>query len=125
MRAGRLSKAGLSIKTKNPQSWTFSQASLKVNTARYDGMARGWRDGQWRENTTLATEGFVRDVVAKDRDHWLILSQPSQEETVLYEYTAGKLRPVGRLTGKFEKPTLHPAADGRVWITSAEGRLMP
>ena len=90
--------------------------------ADHNGVARVWQGGNWREDTTLATEGIVRDAIHVGNGRWRLASQVSSEEVVLYEYSGSGLKGLGRLSGIFEKPTLHQARDGCIWITSAEGR---
>jgi hypothetical protein len=83
--------------------------------------ARIWSGGVWKEAPELAWAGTVRDIEAVDQGRWAVLSQVSSTETALYEYSAGKLKMIGSIPGKFITPTLHPASDGTIWIVSREG----
>ena len=83
--------------------------------------ARVWRNGLWGEDRGLAYEGIVRDVISVDQNHWIVLSQLSETDVSFYEYAKGKMKMMGRITGKFVTPTLHRASDGTIWIASTEG----
>jgi len=98
-----------------------SDGAIILFPSDHNGAARVWQGGNWREDTTLVTEGIVRDAILVENGCWRLVSQVSNEDVVLHEYSGSQLRLLGRLSGKFERPTLHQGTDGSLWVASAEG----
>lgn len=81
-----------------------------------------YRDGTWQESPPMVWEGTIHDAVRTEMGTWLVLSQASPEEAVIYEWTGETLKERSRLTGLFHQPVLYDGGDGTVWVTSREGR---
>jgi len=87
----------------------------------YNEAVRVWAGGKWAKARNIRPEGRIRHLIKQAPGKWLLLSQISQSEVILYQFDGKNLARLARVRGKFEKPTLHLSSDGVVWILSREG----
>jgi hypothetical protein len=105
----------------------FSEFILESDGAvllfpRDGGQMVRWSRRQKEPVTEGSIQGTVRDAVPTTSGKWLLISQVSEDETLVYECSNSTLSVRARISGSVVDPTLHPAVDGIVWAVSKAGR---